>query len=150
PEGDYYSAPLVEGKIAAGSGGLVEEDQIKSKVWIYAPELLDRRRHRLTAVQVGEVNGISMLPTIAPGDIVLIDHDDPGGAKRLFKSGKIYAIRTSRTEPDTAIKRVYESGENLVIASDNREFAPEVAWSRNVDELIVGRVVWGWRNLLKA
>ena len=150
PDGDYYSAPLIDGRIAAGPGALVDEYQIKSKVWIYAPELRDRRRHKLTAVQVSETNGRSMIPTIAPGDIVLIDHDDPSGAKRLFKSGKIYAVRTSRTDPDTAIKRVYESNGNLVLASDNKEFAPEVAWSNDINEIIVGRVVWGWRNLLTA
>jgi len=150
PEGDYYSAPLVEGRIAAGSGGLVSPDQIKSKVWIYAPALRERRQHRLTAVQVSEKDGESMLPTIGPDDIVLIDHHDPGGVPSHFKSGKIYAVRTDRLNSDTAIKRVYRSNGNLVLASDNRAYPPIVAWSNDISELIIGRVVWGWRDLLKA
>lgn len=147
PIEDYYAAPLVSGRIAAGPGAIVEEE-IKSLVWIYAPELRARRRHNLVAVQLDK-DATSMQPTLFPGDIVLIDRDEPQG-KDDFKSGKIYAVRLRRGEDDCAVKRVYRVNEGLVISSDNREYAPEAAFSDDIRELIVGRVVWGWRNLLEV
>ena len=88
-----------------------------------------------------------MKPTLFPGDIVLIDRDEPQSALD-FKSGKIYAVRLKRGEDDCAIKRVHKEDGNLIISSDNRKFPPHNAHTGDVKELIVGRVVWGWRNLL--
>ena len=39
---DYDKVPLVEGKIAAGSGRVIHKDEIKSYVWIYSPKLQGR------------------------------------------------------------------------------------------------------------
>lgn len=147
PLTDYYAAPLVSGQIAAGSGAIVEEE-IKSLVWIYAPALRTRRRHNLVAVQLAK-DANSMKPTLFPGDIVLIDRDEPQSASE-FKSGKIYAVRLKKGEDDCAIKRVHKENGNLIIFSDNRKYPPQNAYTGDVKELIVGRVVWGWRNLLEV
>ena len=55
--------PLVQGKIAAGSGRVVEE-QIKDYVWVRNRRL--SRRRNLVAVQIGS-NGRSMSPSMPPG-----------------------------------------------------------------------------------
>ncbi|MFZ2445731.1 MAG: S24 family peptidase [Syntrophobacteraceae bacterium] len=146
---DYYAAPLLDGSIAAGLGlaGLVfDRENVRSFVWIYAPELRDRRSHKLLAVEVDQKSGDSMRPTLEPGDIVLVDHDDPAGSTDLFFGGKIYAI--SDEDGGCSIKRVYKAKKGFIIGSDNRSVAPEPAWTTNISELIIGRVVWGWRNLL--
>lgn len=58
----------------------------------------------------------------------------------------IYAIRTG--DGGCAVKRLYKSDNGLIIGSDNiRKYAPQNAWSQNLNELIIGRVAWGWRNL---
>jgi len=150
PLENYYAAPLVKGYIAAGPGAEISENEIQSLVWIYAPELRDRRHHRLVAVQVDPKNGTSMTPTLYPGDIVLIDRNDPQSDVD-FKSGRLYAIRTGPIEAGCAIKRVHKRSEGIIIASDNFEHTePVLSWTDDIMALVIGRVVWGCRNLLKV
>lgn len=143
----YYPAPLVSGRIAAGPGRIVDED-VESWVWIYGPELKGRRKHELVAVRIGR-DERSMVPTLYPGDIVLIDRDDPRTPSE-FRPGRIYAVRTSATAPECAIKRLYVQGGIIILSSDNRKYPPEPAWTSDIRKLIIGRVVWGWRNLQEA
>lgn len=150
PLGDYYAAPLIDGQIAAGPGREIGEGDYRSFVWIYSPALADRSKHDLVAVEVDPVNGDSMAPTIQPGDIVLIDRSDPSGDPGAFASGKIYAVRTGRHE-GCAVKRVYAGKKGFVIASENQmKYPPEISWTDDLQELVIGRVVWGWRNLISA
>lgn len=142
---DYYAAPLVAGKIAAGTG-ILPDEEVKSLVWIYSPELKGRRSHQLVAVQLDRL-AESMRPTLFPGDIILIDRDDPGSVQD-FQSGKIYAIRTERTQSECAVKRLYATDKGIIISSDNRSFPPEASWTNDLERLVIGRVVWGWRNFL--
>jgi phage repressor protein C with HTH and peptisase S24 domain len=150
PLENYYAAPLVEGSIAAGHGRAISEDEIKSYVWIYAPELEDRISHNLISIEVSGKDGESMMPTLYPRDLLLLDKDDPGGAAELFKSGMIYAIRDGRG--GTMVKRVYKSEQGFVLISDNyRNYPPIIVdWTNSIHELVIGRVVWGWRNLLNV
>lgn len=146
---DFYAAPLVEGTIAAGAGRTIPqitEDHVKSFVWLYAPKLAGRRRHNMFAVELA-ADAESMLPTLGPGDIVLIDRDDPTPGEQIVNH-KIYAIRTSDTLDDVAIKRLYNLDGHVVICSDNSaEYPPTLAWTREPAELVVGRVIWAWRNV---
>jgi phage repressor protein C with HTH and peptisase S24 domain len=147
---DYYAAPLIDGKIAAGFGREIGEGDFRSLVWIYAPALRDRRHHDLIAVEVDPINGDSMTPSIMPGDIVLIDRDDPKGDPMSFHSGRIYAVRMGGGE-GCAVKRVFAGKRGFVIASDNQaKYPPEISWTDDLNDLVIGRVVWGWRNLLEA
>lgn len=145
-ESDYYKAPLVAGRIAAGPGRFIPEDEIKSFVWIYLPKLRERSRHRLIAVEIGRGEN-SMKPTLLPGDIVLIDTDEPQAASE-FKDRRIYAIRTE--DGACRVKRLSLDRENILIESDNRRERTEVAWTKDLKRLVVGRVVWAWRNLLEV
>jgi phage repressor protein C with HTH and peptisase S24 domain len=88
-----------------------------------------------------------MIPTLFPGDLVLIDRDDPQG-QMDFKNGRIYGVRTKGGE--CQVKRVYVKSQKLIISSDNREVPPEPAWTDDLKRLLIGRVVWGWRNLQEA
>jgi transcriptional regulator with XRE-family HTH domain len=142
-ESEYFKAPLLAGKIAAGPGRVIPENEIKSYVWLYHPKLQGRNTHDLIAVEIGKGEE-SMTPTLFPGDIVLIDRDDPRG-KSEFKNGRIYGVRTKGGE--CQVKRVYAKSNSLIIVSDNREVPPETAWTDDLKRLIIGRVVWGWRNL---
>ena len=142
-EGEYFKAPLLAGKIAAGPGRVIPENDIQSYVWLYSPKLLGRNTHDLIAIEIGRGEE-SMTPTLFPGDIVLIDRDDPRG-KMDFKNGRIYGVRTRLGE--CQVKRVYIKNRSLMIVSDNRSVTPENAWTDDLKKLIIGRVVWGWRNL---
>jgi len=140
PEGfadDYLAVPLVEGRAAAGPGGVVWE-QVKSLVWVYGPELGNRRR--LVALQVG---GSSMEPTIPDGAIVIVDKADwrPNGDRR-----NIWALRTE--DGDTQVKRLKSTKKGMILISDNfNEYPPDVAWTGDMKRLIIGKVIWMWRAL---
>lgn len=137
---DYLAVPLLDGKVAAGPGCFVWE-QVESLVWVYRPEIGHHRK--LIAVKVA---GDSMLPTIPDGAIVIIDIDrrDPRGDRR-----NIWAIRTDR-DGSLAIKRLQatEDPPGFIVLSDNFAlYPPKIAWTREPNELVVGKVIWMWRSL---
>lgn len=135
---EYVAVPLVEGNIAAGSGRIVRE-KILSYVWIYRPEL--GKRNNLVAVHLGNKEK-SMIPTLAPGSIVVIDRND----KEVVKTG-IYVVRTNSDE--SAVKRVVILDGVILLVSDNPDYQPSLAPTTDLDQLIVGRVIWSWKSFLK-
>ena len=134
---DYFAVPLVDGKAAAGFGGVVWE-KIKSLVWVYRPEL--GRRRNLVAVRVA---GDSMKPTVPEGSIVIVDRDQwmPEGNRKF-----VWAVRTA--EGDTIIKRLHKVNGSLLILSDNfMDYPPEPAWTGEMEKLVIGKVIWMWHSL---
>ena len=152
---DYRAIPLTNMEVAAGPGlQTQEEPELLSWVLIYTQELAVRRS-RLIAARVGK-NQKSMLPSIQPGDIVVIDLDD----KHIDRGG-IFLVR----DPDegAALKRVKyftKRGQPVItFYSDNAadgfepttytldEFDPDQAQA--IDKAIVGRCIWQWGDLEK-
>lgn len=150
---DYRAIPLTNMEVAAGPGiNIQEELELKSWVLVYTQELA-LRSVRLVAARVGK-NQKSMLPSIQPGDIVVIDLDD----KDIKRPG-IFLVR----DPDegAALKRVKyftKRGQPFIsFYSDNAadgyepatytldEFDPDQ--SRAIDKAIVGRCIWQWGDL---
>jgi SOS-response transcriptional repressor LexA len=132
---DYYGVPLVEDRIAAGEGRIME-DHVEGLVWVYKPEIGNRRN--LVAVKLAP-DAESMAPTLHPGDIVIIDRDD----KKITPKG-IYAVRAS--EDLLAIKRVSLSKDRFWLSSDNPGCPPQISDFDNSEKLIIGRVVWSWTS----
>lgn len=83
-----------------------------------------------------------MRPTLKPGCIVVIDKGD----KTLVKKGS-YAARLG--DDECAIKRIYILKNTILLLSDNPAYAPMLAHTTDLDELIIGLVIWSCRNLLK-
>ena len=145
---DYIAAPLV-GEVGAGPG-YVPQDEIKS--WFLAYKHLPAVRHRrnLLAVELGN-NSDSMLPTLAPGDIVLIDRDD----RNVDQPGRMMLV----LDPDGAgmIKRVSVQTDGndfrVTLYSDNATKHPPMVYSLRSDYLddwdrvIVGRAIWAWSDI---
>ena len=138
---DYVAVPMLDGKVAAGPGGVIWE-QVKSLVWLYKPQL--KGRAKLVAVRVG---GDSMVPTVPEGSIVIVDRDQwiPNGGRK-----NIWALRTE--DGDTQIKRLHKAGKkknkHLIVMSDNfTEYPPEPAWTLDMKELVIGKVIWMWQSL---
>ena len=134
---DYLAVPLVDGRAAAGPGGVVW-NQVKSLVWVFRPELGNRQQ--LVALRVG---GNSMEPTIPDGAIVIVDKADwqPNGDHR-----HIWALRTE--DGDTQVKRLKATQKGMLLINDNfNEYPPDVAWTGDVKKLIIGKVIWMWRAL---
>lgn len=146
---DYIAAPMV-GEVGAGPGYLSEGD-VKS--WFLAYKNLPAIRHRrnLIAVEIGP-SSTSMLPTLNPGDIVLVDRDD----RDVTKPGHMMLV----LDPDDGsgmVKRVSvtERKDDFQITyySDNGSKWPPMVYSlKHVfcddwDKAIVGRVIWAWTDV---
>ncbi len=148
---DYFAVPLVD-DVGAGHAA-VPDGILKSWFLVYRYGESIRGRHNLLAARILNT-ATSMLPTLSPGDIVLVDMDD-----KAVRTGRIYLVKDP--EDGGMVKRVTvrdlpkERDFQLTFYSDNAaEFPPEVYslkkdygndWSR----AIVGLVVWSWSDMTK-
>ena len=148
---DYIAVPLAEGAVAAGRG-LVPQDAIRSWVLVWKNHDSVRFRTNLIGVEIGK-GQTSMVPTLHPLDILLVDRDD--FRDRFTPPGNIFLVR----EPDNSVtvKRVTVKPRNgdmmLTFYSDNAVEHPPMSWSLEEDydgdiaKAIVGRVVWAWSDM---
>lgn len=146
---DYTAAPLV-GEVGAGQGYLPQEE-IKSWFLVYRHLPAVRARKNLIAVQLGKGSD-SMMPTLKPEDIVLVDRDD----KDVSRPGHMMLVKDPM-DGSGMIKRVsvQEKDDDFQITyySDNAAAYPPSMYSlRNDfhgewDEAIVGRVIWAWQDM---
>ncbi len=145
---DYLAVPLVE-EVGAGTG-IIPQGKLLSwfLVYRYQPAVLNKTN--LIAVQIGE-NSTSMLPTLNPLDIVLIDRSN----RDVSVSGRMFLV----LDPDGAgkIKRVavekVKKDFRIIYYSDNTVNNPPEIFSLNEDfygewdRCIVGRVIWAWSDV---
>jgi hypothetical protein len=150
---DYIAVPLAESPVAAGPG-LIPEDKIRGWVLVWKHQESVRWRSNLVAVEIGRGEN-SMVPTLHPGDIVLVDRND----KNLDPPGKIMLITEPGPDGGSAIKRVStlrKDGDlELIFYSDNaREHPPRTYglkrdYDTDITRAISGRVVWAWSDMTK-
>lgn len=150
-EEDYIAVPLAAGPVAAGRG-MVPADEVRSWVLVWKHHDSVRFRRNLIAVEIGR-GMTSMVPTLHPQDICLVDRDDFHA--KFDPPGNIFLVR----EPDdsVAVKRVVlkaRSGEtHVTFYSDNvTEHPPQVYSLRadyggDISKAIIGRVVWAWSDM---
>lgn len=147
---DYIAVPLAEGEVAAGRG-MIPQDEVRSWVLVWKNHDSVRFRTNLIAVTIGK-GQTSMVPTLHPQDILLVDRDD--FKDRYTPPGNIFMVR----EPDDSVtvKRVSLKPRNgdmfITYYSDNAEYPP-MLYSLNEDydgdiaRAVVGRVVWAWSDM---
>ena len=149
---NYFAVPLV-GEVGAGPG-IMPEDKIESWVLVYRNHHSVQRRSNLLAVEVGR-HQRSMIPTLHPFDIVLVDRND-FGEFGYTPPGNIFLVREPGQEGGGMVKRVSMSGKEekslITFYSDNAtEYAPETYpmshYDFDIKQAIVGRVVWAWADL---
>lgn len=147
---DYLAVPLVE-EVGAGPG-IIPQGQLLSwfLVWRYQQSVMHKRD--LIAVMIGE-HSTSMVPTIRPKDIVLVDRQD----KDCSKPGRIMLA----IDPDGAgmVKRVSvqqikkTKDWQITFYSDNALENPPMVYSLNEDyngdwtKAVGGHVVWAWSDM---
>lgn len=145
---DYLAVPVVD-EVGAGPG-IIPQNQLLSWFLVYRHQPAVRYRTNLLAVQIGK-NSTSMLPTLKPSDIVLIDRDD----KDVKKSGRMFLVMDG--DGAGKIKRVaVEDIKNdcrIVYYSDNAADNPPEIYSLKEDfygdwnRCIVGKVIWAWSDV---
>lgn len=147
---DYLAVPMV-GEVGAGAG-MIDQGELKSWVLVHSQSLAVRNRTNLLAVEIGR-NQRSMIPTLHPEDIVLVNRDDYG--QNGYKPpGNIFLVRDPGMDGGM-VKRVSvtEKGTRSTITfySDNPEYEPETyhldEYDNDIKKAIVGRVVWSWTDM---
>lgn len=107
-----------------------------------------RDEQRLIVVQVDKQHlGESMMPTIRPGAIVVVDRGAGGrgiAERRDLVAGKIYLVNI---EGGLTIKRVFVDDGALILVADNPDrerYPPQLVplKGRELQRIVVGRVVW--------
>ena len=147
---DYLAVPLVE-EVGAGPG-VIPQGQLLSwfLVWRHQRAVMGKRD--LIAVRIEE-RSTSMIPTLRPGDIVLVDRQDLD----CSKAGRIMLA----IDPDGAgmIKRVStrqlreERDWQITFYSDNAAENPPMVYSLQKDyggewrRVVGGHVVWAWSDM---
>lgn len=140
--GDFVPVRVLEDKIAAGPPLTINEadfsgHQVFSKRWL--------DRHGITkplCVTVGRRER-SMLGTINPGEIVLLDcSDDRRGDP---KTDRIYAVNV---DGGSTLKRIIKIDHGLLLVADNTDKeeyptrALELQEDQSLLDVIVGEVMW--------
>jgi phage repressor protein C with HTH and peptisase S24 domain len=159
-KGDSIGLEEKVGKVAAGAPRFdVFDHQGKRRTYYFREEFMkhlgydERDPERFLPVGVsGHVDGDSMIPTIRPHALLLIDRGpkpEPRGVRTLrdIKSGAIYLCFF---DGGLTVKRVYKAERMLMLWPDNQAIQPiPVPLDEDVDlqRLLVGRVVWVGQEL---
>jgi transcriptional regulator with XRE-family HTH domain len=139
----FREVRILKGHIAAGQPFPLETVWSGSRV--FTTEFLNRY-HDPILVKVGK-NETSMLPTIQPNDLLLLDQSPD--RRRRPKMTHIYAVSL---EEGGTVKRCEVVGRELVVMPENmqqRGFSPRTIplADRDILDIIRGEVVWIGREL---
>lgn len=149
---EYELVPLISSWVTGGPQGEILYEGITDKYpfkrwWI--ERLVGRSPERKGALLLVRVRGDSMVPTIGPGEVILVDTSE---AERLdIRTGQIYLVK----QPDggVAVKRLAlsERGERLrlICISDNptrKPFEFELDTGRRIQDYVLGRVRWAGKE----
>ena len=152
PDEDYLAVPLVD-EVGAGPG-IIPQNQLISWFLVWRHQRAIQHKRDLIAVMIGK-NSTSMLPTLKPQDIVLVDRQD----KDVMNfTGRIMLV-LDPVDGSGKIKRVAAENQprkrdcRITYYSDNAAENPPEVYSLIEDfegdwnRAIVGRVVWAWSDV---
>lgn len=139
----FQQVPMLKGRIAAGQPFPVDARLAGGRA--FTAEFVKRFR-RPVLIKVG-ASEISMLPTIQPNDLLLIDQDEQRRRKPMFS--RIYALSL---KDGGTVKHCEVVEDELVIVPENmqqRGFAPQTVSleGENILDIVRGEVVWIGREL---
>ncbi len=139
----FREVRILKGSIAAGQPFPLEKNGAGSRV--FTAEFLARYKDPLL-VKVGK-SETSMLPTIQPSDLLLLDQSEE--RRRHPTMTRIYAVSL---EEGGTVKRCEVVGKELVVMPENMQqhgFSPRTVSLADHDilEIIRGEVVWIGREL---
>ena len=128
--------PVYEIELSQGPGGRVVPEYVETKHQLpYSHSWLRRKRAKAADCKAFPVRGDSMLPTLADGDLVLVNT-----AEKRIVDGKIYAIIVGDEPKLKRLKRKADG--SLVIISDNAAFDAEIIPVTEADSVyIIGRAI---------
>lgn len=137
----FVLVPRYEVSASMGNGQLIHSEQIVDHLafksdWVRRE--LGANPHNLVLISTV---GDSMIPSLHPGDLLLIDRGVDG-----VKQDAIYAIAIDGELCVKRIQRLFDG--SLVISSDNPSYRREELTPDQAEKLrIIGRVVWAGRRM---
>lgn len=146
-EEEYAQVPLHAAALAAGTGRLNSNEHVEGHLafkrsWLRKIGVAPSNAV-LARVATGDL-GESMLPTIHPGDMILIDTSrteipqQSSGAQ--LRRGPIYAFTTNG---GARVKRISHFKDAIILASDNPEIPPEFVDPKDWQSFnVIGKVMW--------
>jgi len=153
---EFLAVPFVEQAVAAGPG-LIPEHRAPDWMIVHSPSL-PRVSRNLCAVRVGK-NQDSMVPTLHPDDILLIDKGVVSdNMMEPHPPGNIFLVQEPAPDCGLAVKRVlFEQGRQsmrIVFYSDNTIAHPPrtydfTEFENNIHNALIGRVVWAWSDMTR-
>jgi transcriptional regulator with XRE-family HTH domain len=138
-EEQYYAVPYLRDPAAAGAG-LVMEEQVEGYCIIHR-----RVAPRPETIRCVRLSGDSMAPTLTDGSIVAVDIT-PVPVRNL--EGRVVCSRTS--DGSVVIKRLRVRNHFALLFSDNedqRTFPPIVLDLRELEDPVIGQIIWAWVDL---
>ena len=122
----FVALPLPRNPVAAGQPLVVAPDPDRDRTLAFRESIV-RKFTKPMCLRIGPREE-SMVPTIEPGDVIVIDRNPD---RRLApRAGHIYAVDFGQLgEEGGAVKRIDLSGSTLVVTSDNpdkRAYPPQV------------------------
>jgi phage repressor protein C with HTH and peptisase S24 domain len=140
-ESDYVLVPLYGVQGGAGEGATVHGEEVEDLLAFKREWITRELRTRPERLALIHVRGESMVPTLAPGDVILVERNHGATV-----SDGVYVIRMGEA---LLVKRVQLLPEGaLMVTSDNPAYQPFRVSLREpqADFAIVGRVVWAGRR----
>lgn len=144
-ESSFLAVPLLRDTVAAGNPRIVSSDVITelpfTRYWIRKRIGAVPGRGRLVLVRVERGwLGESMLPTITPGSMLLVDRGPGGEGLHQVEDGGIYLLLA---EDGLTVKRVWKADGGLLCCPDNRteKHRPFVLKPERMQDAIKGRVI---------
>lgn len=125
--------PRIDAVASAGPGGMLADDRASPGEAI-DPALLRHWGVNPAKLSIITAQGESMLPTIADGDDMLVDHGDT----RVGERGGIYVVRLNGA---LVVKRLERRGSVTAVISDNSAFPAITVRSDDQAFTVIGRVV---------
>lgn len=131
--GDFALVPRYDIEVSAGGGSILEDDTQPVESMAFRRVWLKRMGLDAARLALVNVRGDSMEPTLADGDMLLVDLRQTG-----IIDGAIHVLRNNN---HLLIKRLQIGlGNQVIVRSDNRIYR-ELETTR--DQLtVIGRVVW--------
>ncbi len=148
---DFVRLPLLATAIAAGQPLAVEPDPERDSSLAFRTEVV-RTFTRPLCLRLGPRER-SMVPTILPGDAVLIDQNVD--RRRHPRDGHLYLVNLDALPDKTrggAIRRIETSNGTLILTADHPDKVHYPAFTSTVrrqthPDILAGEVVWVGRDL---
>lgn len=137
---DYLAVPLLGDRLAVGDD-CFSWAKARRLLLIHHRDLGARRR--FVAIRVADE---AMRPTIPAGAIVIVDLDERDPRRRQRHA---WAIRAN-ADGFLAVRRLQALKNRpgfMIVSDDFDNHPPQIAWTSDARELILGRVVRLWRSL---